>query len=106
LTRRGSSSATRSWKTRGQQSEGLRQLHKAREDRAGMIAFFERLARSEKKPEQIELLSTHPMSRARAARLRAELDSLPKSLPEPFKFDWEKVQVSIESTTKTRTPAG
>ena len=75
---------------------GLRLLHKARVDPAGMIAFFERLAQSDKEKQRIELLSTHPMSAARAARLKAELNALPKFLPEPFAFDWEKVQASFK----------
>jgi len=66
-------------------------------DPAGMIAFFERLAQSEKETQRVELLSTHPMSTARAERLKAELNTLPKFLPEPFAFEWEKVQASIKS---------
>jgi Zn-dependent protease with chaperone function len=75
---------------------GLRLLHRAKVDPAGMIAFFERLAQSEKEKQRIELLSTHPMSVARAARLKAELNALPKFLPEPFTFDWEKVQALLK----------
>jgi predicted Zn-dependent protease len=62
-----------------------------------MIAFFERLAQSEKEPQRVELLSTHPMSAHRAERLRAELKTLPTLLPEPFAFDWEKVQAALKS---------
>jgi predicted Zn-dependent protease len=76
---------------------GLRLLHKAKVDPAGMIAFFERLAQSEKEKERVELLSTHPMSTARAERLKAELKTLPKFSPEPFAFDWEKVQGALKS---------
>ena len=77
---------------------GLRLLQKARVDPAGMIAFFERLAQSEKEQQRVELLSTHPMSTSRAARLKAELSTLPKFTPEPFVFDWEAVQVSLKSS--------
>jgi predicted Zn-dependent protease len=76
---------------------GLRLLHKAKVDPAGMIAFFERLAKSEHEQHRVELLSTHPMSEARAARLKAELAALPKFLPESFAFEWEKVQASLKS---------
>jgi len=76
---------------------GLRLLHKARVDPAGMIVFFERLAKSEKEKQRIELLSTHPMSTARAERLKAELTTLPKFLPEPFAFEWEAVQASLKA---------
>ncbi len=75
---------------------GLRLLHKARVDPAGMIAFFERLAQSNEEKDRVELLSTHPMSAARAARIKAELATLPKFMPEPFAFDWEAVQVSLK----------
>lgn len=61
-----------------------------------MIAFFERLAKSEKEMQRVELLSTHPMSEARAKRLKAELAALPKFLPESFAFEWEKVRASIK----------
>jgi Zn-dependent protease with chaperone function len=76
---------------------GLRLLHKAKVDPAGMIAFFERLAQSEKEQGRVELLSTHPMSTARAKRLKAELKTLPTFPPEPFTFDWEKVQGALKS---------
>jgi predicted Zn-dependent protease len=58
-----------------------------------MIRFFERL--SEKDAGRIEWLSTHPMSTARADRLKTELSALSKKSPEPFTFDWKKVQASL-----------
>lgn len=76
---------------------GLRLLHKARVDPAGMIAFFERLAQSERETQRVELLSTHPMSARRAEQLKAELKALPKFLPELFTFDWEAVQASLKA---------
>lgn len=76
---------------------GLRLLHKAKIEPEGMITFFERLAQSEKEKSRVEMLSTHPMSTHRAERLRAELKTLPKLLPEPFTFDWEKVQTGLEA---------
>ena len=72
---------------------GLRLLHRAKIDPAGMIRFFERL--SEKDKEPVEILSTHPMSESRAARLKAELAGLPKQMPEPFEFDWKTVRGSL-----------
>jgi len=74
---------------------GLQLLHRARIDPSGMITFFERL--SEKDQGRSEWLSTHPMSSARAARLKAELAAMPKQTPEPFTFDWAKVRGSIGS---------
>jgi Zn-dependent protease with chaperone function len=72
---------------------GLHLLHRARIDPSGMISFFERLA--EKDEGRTEWLSTHPMSSARAERLRAELAAMPKQLPEPFTFDWTRVRGSL-----------
>lgn len=83
---------------------GLRLLHKAKVDPAGMIAFFERLAQSEKEQQRVELLSTHPMSAARAARLKAELAALPKFLPEPFVCDWNAVQSFLKSDKPAPKP--
>jgi len=72
---------------------GLRLLHRAKISPAGMIRFFERLSESDKL--QVEMLSTHPMSAARAERLKAEAASLPGQAPESFGFDWNKVQESL-----------
>jgi Zn-dependent protease with chaperone function len=74
---------------------GLQLLQRARINPAGMITFFERL--SEKDQGQMEWLSTHPMSAARAERLKAELAALPKKLPEPFTFNWKQIQISLGS---------
>jgi predicted Zn-dependent protease len=60
-----------------------------------MITFFERL--SEKDQGRMEWFSTHPMSAARAERLKAELAALPKKSPESFTFDWKQVQASLGS---------
>jgi beta-barrel assembly-enhancing protease len=71
---------------------GLRLLHQARIDPAGMITFFQRL--SEQEEGRVEWLSTHPMSAARAERLKREAALLPSTLPEPFTFEWDSVQKS------------
>ena len=76
---------------------GLQLLQRAKIDPSGMITFFERL--SEKDQGRMEWLSTHPMSAARADRLKAELAALPKKSPEPFTFDWKQVQASLGSQT-------
>jgi predicted Zn-dependent protease len=83
---------------------GLRLLHKARVDPAGMIAFFDRLAQSEKDRQRVELLSTHPMSAARAERLKAELKALPKFLPEPIAVDWERIHASLKADAAPAKP--
>ncbi len=72
---------------------GLKLLHRAKIAPNGMIRFFERLSESES--GRVELLSTHPMSAARAERLKAEAASLPHQTPEPFSFDWSRVQESL-----------
>ena len=69
---------------------GLRLLHRARIDPAGMISFFQRL--SEQEQGRVEWLSTHPMSAGRAERLKKEMALLPATLPEPFTFQWDTVQ--------------
>jgi predicted Zn-dependent protease len=77
---------------------GLRLLCKAKVDPNGLVAFFERLAQSDNEKGRIELLSTHPMSAARATRLKAEVAALPTFLAEPFAFEWETVQASLKSS--------
>jgi predicted Zn-dependent protease len=57
-----------------------------------MISFFQRL--SEQEQGHVEWLSTHPMSAARAERLKREAALLPSTLPEPFTFQWDSVQKS------------
>lgn len=74
---------------------GLQLLQRAKIDPSGMIRFFERL--SEKDEGRMEWFSTHPMSTARADRLKTELAALPKKSPEPFTFDWKQVQASLGS---------
>jgi beta-barrel assembly-enhancing protease len=75
---------------------GLRLLHRARIDPDGMISFFQRL--SEQEQGRVEWLSTHPMSAARAERLKQETALLPTTIPEPFTFQWDNVQKSAAAT--------
>ena len=72
---------------------GIRLLSDARIAPDGMIRFF--LFFFDKDNERLELFSTHPMSAARAGRLKAELAALPKQTPEPFTFEWKGVQDSL-----------
>jgi Zn-dependent protease with chaperone function len=72
---------------------GLQLVYRAKIDPHGMITFFQKL--SEKDEGRMEWLSTHPMSSARADRLKAELTTLPKQAPEPFTFDWSTVQSAL-----------
>jgi Zn-dependent protease with chaperone function len=73
--------------------EGLRLVHRAKIDPAGLVRFFRRLAEADKLP--IELLSTHPMSASRAERLQAEASSLVRQEPVPFGFDWNAIQSAV-----------
>ena len=72
---------------------GLHLLHEAGISPDGMIAFFERLAKTEGAP--IALLSTHPMSAERAARLKSEAASLPMTARVSFPFDWPVIKASL-----------
>lgn len=73
---------------------GIRLVHRAKIPPDGMIRFFEKLSESDKL--HVELLSTHPMSAARAERLKQELASLPKQEPVPFSFEWTTIRASLE----------
>ncbi|ULA62734.1 MAG: M48 family metallopeptidase [Nitrospira sp.] len=72
---------------------GLQLVYRAKIDPNGMVTFFQKLA--EKDEGRVEWLSTHPMSSARAERLKAELAALPKRSPEPFTFEWSAVQSAL-----------
>lgn len=79
---------------------GLQLLYRAKIDPSGMITFFERL--TEKDEGRVEWLSTHPMSSARADRLKAQLAEMPKQDREPFRFEWTMVQASLGGQTGVR----
>lgn len=72
---------------------GLRLVSRAKIDPKGMITFFQKL--SEKDDGRLEWLSTHPMSQARAERLKQELAALPKQTSEPFTFEWTTIQAAL-----------
>jgi predicted Zn-dependent protease len=71
----------------------LHLLHRAKIAPDGMIRFFERLSESDKL--QVEILSTHPMSAARAERLKVEAAALSRQESVPFAFDWSAVQAGL-----------
>jgi Zn-dependent protease with chaperone function len=74
---------------------GIHLIHRAKIAPEGMIRFFEKLSESDKL--QVELLSTHPMSAARAECLKQELAALPKQEAVPFSFEWGTVRAALES---------
>lgn len=73
---------------------GLALLRRARIDPAGMPAFFETLAARE--GGGIALLSTHPMSAERAARLRAEIARAGSWPADPLPVDWPAVKAAVK----------
>jgi beta-barrel assembly-enhancing protease len=77
---------------------GVRLLHRAHIDPAGMITFFQRM--SEQEQGRMEWLSTHPMSAGRAERLKKEIALLPKPVSEPFTFQWETVQATAGAAAR------
>jgi Zn-dependent protease with chaperone function len=79
---------------------GLQLLHQSRINPGGMITFFQRLAEDE--GGRVEWLSTHPMSAGRAERLKAEVARLPKTVAEPFTFQWHVVQESLNAPAVRR----
>jgi predicted Zn-dependent protease len=79
---------------------GLQLLHQSRINPFGMITFFQRLAEDE--GGRVEWLSTHPMSAGRAERLKAEIARLPKTVEEPFTFQWHVVQESLSAPAVRR----
>ncbi len=78
---------------------GLQLLYRAKINPSGMITFFQRLA--EKDEGRVEWLSTHPMSSARADRLKAELAEMPKQDYEPFTSEWAKVRTALGTSPGT-----
>lgn len=81
---------------------GLDLLVAANIDPDGMITFFNRL--SEQDRNRVELFSTHPMSAARADRLKRELRAISNRPTTAFSFEWEGVRDSLahEPTTVSK----
>ena len=72
---------------------GLQLLYHAKVDPSGMIRFFERLAEHDE--GRTEWLSSHPMSSARAERLKAAVAAMPKQGSEPFTFSWATIKGAL-----------
>lgn len=75
-------------------AEGLRRLVAARLDPAHMVVFMQKLAAKEKGVGLPQWLSTHPASEDRAARLQAEISTLPGPW-QPLAIDWASVKKSL-----------
>ena len=80
--------------------EGLALLRRARVDPHGMVRFFQALAQRE--DGGIQFLSTHPMSRERAAYLEAEIGRLQPWPIAPLGVEWSDVRASL-AEVKERT---
>jgi beta-barrel assembly-enhancing protease len=78
---------------------GLQLLYRAKMNPSGMITFFQRLG--EKDEGRVEWLSTHPMSSARADRIKAELAEMPKQDYVPFAFEWARVRTALGTSPGT-----
>lgn len=76
-------------------SGGHARLIKAGIDVRGMASFFERLGKEQDAlPAALNLLSTHPASGERSARLRQLIGDAPR--PPPLAYDWARVQASMQ----------
>ncbi|WP_447978249.1 M48 family metallopeptidase [Candidatus Nitrospira bockiana] len=73
--------------------EGLQLLHRAALPTDGMVTFFERLASAE--GPRVAWLSTHPLSRDRADRLKRAAAALAPQEPVPLPFEWSAVKGSL-----------
>jgi Zn-dependent protease with chaperone function len=78
---------------------GLHLLYQAGISPSGLIQFFDRLSKSSSQDAAVEMLSTHPMSAARAERLKREAAALPEQSPVPFSFDWQAVQAGARRSS-------
>lgn len=73
---------------------GHERLRQAGIDAHGMANFFDRLGKEQGAlPEALSLLSTHPGSSERSARLRQLIGDAPR--PPPLAYDWARVQASM-----------
>ena len=75
---------------------GLALLHQAEIDPAGLPAFFDRLGESAGL-ELPAILSTHPTSAARSARLAKLAAALPQRDYAPLDVDWERIKAAVGS---------
>jgi predicted Zn-dependent protease len=78
-------------------------------DPGALARFFERVVKIEDNAKERgvdfpELLSTHPNSERRAARLRAL--ARPGSPPSLSAADWTAVKAACPTTARPRTPSG
>lgn len=72
-------------------------------DPRGMVSFFDRLAEDQGAlPGAFSMLSTHPASEERSARLKELLDQVPAFAP--LDYDWPRIQASLASASDRSNP--
>ncbi len=77
-------------------AEGVRMLHAAGIDPAGLPKFFEILKHEEGDiPDAISWISTHPQHEDRIEALEKQISSLPACVPVPLELDWSDVQKRV-----------
>ena len=78
-------------------ARGLQRLTEARIDPAGMVRFFETLSASEgaKGPQPATMLSTHPATGERLARVKKAIAAQPAQAVQPIELDWVAVKKAL-----------
>ena len=86
--------------------DGMRMLHEAGIDTAGMVTFFEKLAELHGDPGRARYLMSHPAPLERLATLRALSAQWPRPaerlLPD---YDWSDIKAMCASATRPESPA-
>ncbi|MGQ0699359.1 MAG: M48 family metallopeptidase [Panacagrimonas sp.] len=83
--------------------KGVLALQRAGISSTGMLAFFRRLELQDK--GSIPLLSSHPATAERVARLEQMVEAAPAMQPERLALDWAAVQASVRELAPDGTAA-
>lgn len=85
--------------------DGMRMLHEAGVDTAGMVAFFEKLARREDDPGRLRYLMSHPAPAERLATLRALAAQWPRQTTRLMsEEEWKDVRKMCASAPPSESP--
>jgi Zn-dependent protease with chaperone function len=77
--------------------EGVKMLHEAGIDPAGLPKFFEKLKVEEGDiPDAISWISTHPQHKDRIKALEKQISSLPARERQSFELDWSEIQKRVK----------
>jgi predicted Zn-dependent protease len=78
-------------------AEGVRMLHEAGIDPAGLMEFFGRLSEeAEDTPDVLSWVGSHPSHQSRMESIRSRLRELEDKDYEPVDIDWEAVKASLD----------